>query len=319
MAVTLAERAKTMKEPLRKGIVQNIVMESNLMETIPWEDSKSLNAIVTRWQGLPSVGFRRLNEAYTESTGTTEQVSEQLAILGGDINIDVVLLKEKDHIIDPRQNQILMKSKSIAYTFNDYFINGDPVTDPKGFKGINYRIVNELPATQIIEAAANGLDVDADSASKLTFLNKLEELIYAVGGHLPDALLMNKNTLLKLAQIIREVSYTPLGEAQDLFGRPLRTFGGIKIYDMGVKADQTTMIMPNSEVQGSSGAVCTSIYAVRFGVGDYLCGLQLNDLETRVLGEQGDKPVDLIRIEWPVGLAAWVNLWGARLRGLITT
>jgi hypothetical protein len=120
MALTLADLARQETEPLKKVIMLNLIRYSDLMSLIPFEKWDSLTAIVTRWKTLPSVGFRQVNGGYTESTGTTEQISEGLYALGGDVQYDRVFDMVKNVIEDPKKTQTNMKLKAISYAFNNY-------------------------------------------------------------------------------------------------------------------------------------------------------------------------------------------------------
>ncbi len=82
MAVTLADLARQEKTPLKKYLLTNLLRYSDLMALVPFKDVNALTSIVVRWKSLPSVGYRKVGGGYTESTGTTEQVSEGVYALG---------------------------------------------------------------------------------------------------------------------------------------------------------------------------------------------------------------------------------------------
>lgn len=314
MAVTLVEMSKLEQNPLRKGVIDAFLEDSVVMRQIPWESTKGLAMRVTRMKTLPNVGFRLFNQAFTESTGTYEQVEEAVYPMGADLDIDVLFTKAGDMVEDIQVSQQRMTLRAVAYAFNDYFINGDTAVDPKGFEGLKKRVAN-LPATQTITGDTNGLVVNTDSTTRHKFLDKLDELIYAIDGHQATALYMNSNALLKIRSVLRREGL--LAQDEDQFGRRVDKYGEVALYDIGVKADQTTLIIPNNETQGTS-STCTSIYACRYGnTAEYLHGIQLHPVDVRDLGElQSGPPVVRHRVEWPVGLALWHPRSVARLRGI---
>jgi hypothetical protein len=90
MAVTLADIAKASNQPLQKGLIMDLLRNSDLLKTIKFDSIPGLQVTGKRWQTLPSVGFRKVGGGYTESTGRTEDVTETLSLLGGDVKIDKV-------------------------------------------------------------------------------------------------------------------------------------------------------------------------------------------------------------------------------------
>jgi hypothetical protein len=309
--MTLAEQAKLERDPLRKGIIMGLLEESYVMQTLPFEGIGGLGISVVKWQTLPTVGFRKISQAFSESTGTTQQQSESVYILGGDIDVDVVLNRDKNTIMDPRALQTKMETKAIAYAFNDFFINGDQATTPDGFDGLKVRVSN-LASRQTIDAASLDLSTGtARDTNAQTLLDYLHQLIYVIEGHKADALYMNDTTYLYVESVVRRAGL--LSTTKDSFDRTVSTFMGVPLIDMGVKADQTTKIIADNH-DGSSGI--TSIYACRFGVGEYLHGIEEFKLDVRDLGELPDKSVLRTRTEWPVGLANWNDRSMGRLKGL---
>jgi hypothetical protein len=311
MPWTLTELSKIETDVLRKSVVDCLIMESNVMEKIPWETIGTLSTAVVKYQDLPSVGFRKLNAGYTESTGTFAQKTEVISLLGGMIDTDKAIARAKNTIADARAVQQQMMVRAIAYKFNDKFINGSPVSDPEEFKGVKERvndIYGEGYTTQFIDCAGTyGAARDAgilyDTANRNNFLDKLDLLLYAISGHKPDALYMNKKCLLAVSSLLRQERL--LNQAQDMFGRSINIYAGVPLIDIGTKADQITEIITNTEDPQSiyTSDVSTSIYAVKFGVGEFLWGIQEYPLEVTDKGLLEGSPVYRTEVDWPLGLA----------------
>jgi len=83
MPVSLNDIAKASKEPSQKAFILDLLRYSDLLKAIPFQGVDGLQVAATRWNTMPSAGFRKLNAGYTESTGTTEEISETLSLLGG--------------------------------------------------------------------------------------------------------------------------------------------------------------------------------------------------------------------------------------------
>jgi len=311
---TLAELSKIETDILRKSVIDTLIMESNLMELCPWETTGQLSVGVIRIQDLPSVGFRRINGAYDSTDiGHFEHKVENISLFGRDIDTDEAIARAKNTIADARAIQQTLTLKAMAYAFNDKFINGKVTADaPLEFNGLRER-VDKIAATvasggegltsQKIDAACGGVGILNSSAASQTFLDKLYALIYAIKGHAPDYLLMNAKMFQAIQSILRREKL--LNTTQDMFGRVIDTFMGARLIDIGVKADQLTEIILNTETTGGlpGGSECTSIYAIKFSVGDMTWGIQEFPLEVKDMGELESKPAYRTRVTWNLGLS----------------
>ena len=325
MAWTLAELSKIETDPLRKSVVDGLLMESNLLELVPWETIGTLATTIVRYKDLPSFGYRKINEGFSESTGHFEQKTENISLGGLDIDTDKAIARARNTIADARAIQQTMALKSAAYEFNFRFIRGNPTSDPEEFKGLAERvndIYNDGFTDQKFAGGNTSTGILNSTATRHIFLNDVDKLIYAIDGHNPDFLLMNKKMLLALRAVLRQEKL--LNQAQDQFGRNIDTYGNTRLVDIGVKADQTTEIILNSEtsagaVSGGSANTYTSIYAVKFSIGDETWGIQEYPLEVTDLGELQTAPKYRTRIDWPHGLATVSPRSIARMYGVIAT
>ena len=315
MAVTLAQIATLEENPLRKAVIMNLLREISLMEWLPFENVSALQTIAVRASYLPSVSFRSINEGYTASEGGFEQVWESVYAFGGDFNIDRIFDKIKNTIKPIAQIQMELKIKALALTFNDYFINGDHATDPKGFEGLKKRLTN-YPSRQTIYAAASNaaaLDVTGSVANVGTFFKKLEETHVRTNGGNTSALLMNENLKLGIGHAARYIQGSGgvfLDVTKDSFDRDIMTYKGAPMIDVSIKTDQATEIILDTETAGDAGSDATSIYGVSFGIEQGITGIQLDGTGPQPYdplngGEMESKPTRIMRIDWVLGLAGF--------------
>lgn len=319
-AWTLGELSKIETDPLRKSVVDIFLMESDVMQFVPWETIGTLATTIVRMQDLPSIGFRKINEGYAATMGRFEQRTENISLMGCYMDCDKAIARAKNTIADARAIAQVMAMKATAYKFNDKFINGDPATDPEEFKGIQKRVddvVAEGFSDQYLNnAGTSGDGILLSDAESYNFLNKLDELIYSMRGHQPDMLLMNKKMLLALRSLLRKTKL--LDNSKDMFDRRIDMYSGCRLVDIGVKADQTTEIITNTETLEAAGAAeSTSIYAVKFGIGEYLWGIQEYPLEVEDKGLLEATPVYRTELDWPLGLALVDPRAVGRLCGII--
>lgn len=322
MALDLAHLAKIETEPMRKGIIMNLLRDARAMEVLPWENVDSLRSVAVRWTKLPSVAFRKINQGYTANEGDVEQVWESVYAFGGEINFDRVFDLVGNTIVKPKVLQTKMKMKALSLTWNDYLINGDHATDPDGFEGLKKRVAS-LPSRQTVYAAgaaSAALDPTADTASARRMIDKWEEAMYKCDRGNTKAIFVNEGTYWGFGRVLRYLGVAggPLLDiTRDSFDREILTYKGAPLIDMGLKVDQATEIITETEIAGDAGADATSAYFVAFGTEQGISGIQLNKLDVYDPlkgGEQESLPAKLLRIDWWIGLAGFGSHGITRLR-----
>lgn len=314
MALTLAESAKYSQNDLQRGVIETFVIEANVLDRLPLLPIQGNAYAYNEELTLPGIEFRAVNSAYAESTGTINQKTESLVILGGDADVDTFMVKTRGNLNDLRAAATRGKVKAANFKFQDAFVNGDVAVDANSFDGLKKR----LTGAQVIAAGANGLAVlGADDAARHAFLDQLDGLLALVPN--ADALYMNASILAKVKGSARRL--TIFDQTVDDFGRKIGTYQGVALIDIGNKADGTAII-PQTETQGAAIGTTSSIYAVRFGRDESdraVTGLTNGGIDVRDLGEQDAKPVFRTRIEFFCGLGVFGGKAAARLTGVLNS
>lgn len=139
--MTLVEFAKNTRDPLLAGYVETMYLEEGFMQYVPFRNIAGLALQFAREQALPSVAFRKLNEAFAESSGTLERVVEALKIFGGDSDTDKVLVDAYGPTERVARDQ--MHAKAMAVNFIQYLLygnsgakTGNAYDDVDGFDGV---------------------------------------------------------------------------------------------------------------------------------------------------------------------------------------
>lgn len=298
MAMTLIEAAKSSPDPLRSGIIETYAQNSDVLRTLPFNSISGSAMRYNREETLPGVGFRGVNEAYSEDVGVINPVTEPLVICGGDLDVDKFIISTMG--ADQRGVREAMKVKALAHRWTKAFLKGDNATEPREFDGLQTR----LTGSQKIQAGttANG--------SQLS-LAKLDELIDAVDE--PTHLIMNRTMRRRLSAAAR--LYTVGGYITfdlDEFGRQVAFYNGLPILTVDQDNDGSDILAFN-EAATSGTATATSIYCVSFRDG-MLTGIQSGEgVMVSDLGELDTKPVFRTRVEWYAGIALFHAKAAARL------
>ena len=324
MAYTLAQLAKLETNPLTKYVIMNLLRQIKIMETLPFENVTALKVSALTWRTLPSVAFRDINGTHTEGTdGDVSEVWESLYILGGLVAFDRVFSKVTNTIKDPKQMQMDMKIMSLALTFNDYFINGDLAVDPLGFEGLKKRIDNS-PARQKVLPTASGataLDVTASVANVNRFWTAMERAHRSCNNGEVSAIMCNEDMLLGLGRSLRFINASAgnfLDVTKDSFERQILTYKGAPILDAGLKKDQSTEIITDTETAADAGSDGTSMYFMSFGMEQGITGIQLAPgLEVIPDAQKDVATVDKTLIEWVLGLAGFGSYGVSRLWNIL--
>lgn len=316
MAITLTEAAKLSTDDLQRGVIETFVQSSPVLDRIPFLTIQGNAYAYNEEATLPGVEFREVNKGYQESTGTVNQKSESLVILGGDADVDRFIQITRSNLNDQRAVQTAMKVKAASYKFQDTFINGDTSVDPKSFDGLKKR----LTGAQVISAGANGAPIVGNGGTEThAFLDKIDDLLALVPGinGRNGALYTNAAVLAKIKAAARRVGGAEIVR-EDLTGKRVLVWNGIPVLDIGSDAAGNAII-PATETEGTASNA-TSIYAVRFGQdeGDQaVTGLTNGGVQVMDLGQLQEKPAYRTRIEFYTGMAVFGGKGAARLTGVL--
>jgi len=304
MALTLVEAEKLSNDVLLQGVIETIIKDSPILQTLPFIQIVGNGLSYTQEKTLPTVDFYDVGDVWVESTPTFEKLTATLKIMGGDADVDNYLKATRSNIQDLEAAVIEEKAKALRHDFEKQFIYGNSTTNPKQFDGIANLINTFVASDQVIAMAAAG--------ATLT-LTKLDELIDALKGGKPDMLLMSRRSRRKLQALARaagnnlEVGTGKLGEFVQLYN--------------GIPIAINDWILDSHTVAGSvetlyTGEANSTIYALAFGEGA-LCGISSPEmLQVERIGSLETKDATRTRIKWYVSLALFASVKAAALIGV---
>ncbi|HYE58563.1 MAG TPA: hypothetical protein VD948_08660 [Rhodothermales bacterium] len=329
---TIAQAALNEKEPLRKGIYQVFWMESNAMAAIPWTTVNRLDVsmMFQKRTSLSKPGWVAIGDSYAESYPELEPKQEQVFKIGRDLKIKKGLENLQGQFVDPRVLSVETTMKELAYEFNEAFINGPMINsdgsgNPNALVGIQRRIDDLDGQTGLADAkvivggdGGNGtaFGPTASSANRHAVLDALNKTLYFIDGKRPDWGFCNSTLLLAIESAFRREGL--FASTRDQYERIVYTYREVPLYDIGLKADQSTQIITDTEVQGTSSD-CTSLYWGKNGVWTYTHGWEKEPLDVRDLGELQTSPQLLTRVDWTLGLANWHPRALSRVAGIRAT
>jgi HK97 family phage major capsid protein len=304
MAFLLADAAKLTQDMLVRGVIETLITESRVLTYLPFMTVLGSAVDYNQELSLPSAEWHAVNGTWTQSEPTLQQKTASLKILGGDADVDAFLQQTYANKNDIEAIVTSNKAKATAYAFNSAFFYGDTGADANQFDGLATQ-AGAAVAYSAIDATHRAFYAGANGAA-LT-LDMLDQLNDIVKPGKPDALFMSKRSRRKLSSL-RRASGNLLEVSVDQFGQRVMMYDGIPI-----EIDEN---IPDTEAQGASGNICSSIFAVKFGIQTGVGGLQNGGITVQRLPQLETKDASRTRIKWYVGLAIFRAISYGILRGI---
>ncbi|KKN74351.1 hypothetical protein LCGC14_0391520 [marine sediment metagenome] len=303
--MTIAEAGKqtepTTSQAMTTALQEMLAQEEPLLDRLHWHKipAGSNSYRYLQPSQAPTPSFRAINAAWDATHGVWIPKQESVAILGGELEIDVAILDMYGGQLSMGMRARELKAWTIAIKdkWLQTFFEGDVGVDPAAFEGLRTRV------------AGSGMDFDMSSGTDRAALTlaKLDEVIEAVlGGVERKSIATNQWLRRKINALIRESSQAQ--ETVDTgFGRIMPSYGGVPLIVIQKESDMST-ILDFDEDPGDGGDDTASMYCIRFANGEEpgVFGLMGNNggWEAKAFGEQESVPRNLDRFSAYVGLAA---------------
>lgn len=239
MAISLADFRNHVGDDVTRNVINTLREESPVLDRIGFEYASAPAGGGAMAFSFPKVdtqataATRALNANYTAQEATIEFDTVLLKILGGSFAVDRALGEGVGPAV---AFQIAQKTRAVRNAFQSLIINGDTAVDANAFDGVRKAIVG---SDQEIDAAVSLLGVDTQ-AEAWAVCTKLDELLAALNSTAGAALLVNARTKVLLQNVGRIAGNIQTGV--DGFGRPVSSYNGVPILDMGVGNDGADVI-----------------------------------------------------------------------------
>jgi len=305
MALTLAQSATLSQNMLHRGIMEELVKESPILRLLPFIEVEGNALAINRedTDAMGSAGFYGANAVWNEDAATFDQVTASLTTLGGEADVPNLAQKSRSNFNDQMAAQVKIKTKLMGHAFEDCFIYGDD-SDSHEFDGL-HTLMATVPSARKLSMGTNA------TGAALT-LAKLDELVDVILGGQPDIILMNKNIRRRLTQKLRTVgSYTT---ERDDYGNFWVMWNEIPIVVTDFLLQ--TEAISSGVYDAKTGGLTSSVFAIRFGDGDGLCGIQSGGIQTETWERLEEKDASRTRIKWYCGLALYATTSIARIDGV---
>jgi len=305
MPTTLTEAAKLSNDVLLAGVIETIVKESPILQTMPFIEIVGNALTYNREKTLPSAEWHAPNDDWVTSPAVTfDQLTATLKILGQNADVDNYIKSTRNNVQDIEAAIIELTAKAIRHEFDRAFIYGSSDADANQFDGIRLLIDTTSASDQVIAAGATG--------ATLT-LSMIDQLIDAVKGQKPDLLLMSRRSRRKINALARAAGNN-LEVGQGKLGEFVQLYNGIPIGINDWILDTHTLV--GSVETKTTDDTSSTIYALCFGEGA-VCGVTgPGGLTIEPIGSMETKDATRNRIKWYVSVADFSKVKRAALIGV---
>jgi hypothetical protein len=289
------EYAKSIDEadPTR-AFVENMLEESDLMRAIPIVPAERGKRAYMDIGSLPTVGFRGLNEAANQGTGTFNLREEDTYFIDDYIFADRAMIDRLGP--EGKYKQEKLKSIALGQFFSQNVIKSDNSANPRTPNGIQVRCLDTTSLT------GNLIHNSAASGGAALSLANLDALYWRVNKPthwiFPRGLMPQLDTAARNNTLVNQT----IGYAEDDFGRRIIKFKGLPIL-YGYDPDDSPDLLPFTEVaSGGGSAVTSSIYCASFRAGGFYA-IEQTPLSVMPEGPTVGQPFDSTHVKWDYGFA----------------
>lgn len=278
MPVTLAQAALNAVDDVQLAVIDEFRKSSFLLDRLTFDDvvnpvggGGTLTYGYQRLITQPTAAFRAINAEYTPSVVTKQRYTADLVPLGGSFQIDRVLARVG--AISETALQMSQKIKAARTFFAEQAINGDTGTDADAFDGLDVALAGStteyLPVDHGVTAGYVDWTAIDTKAEALAAVRQLNDWLGLLDGA-PDAIFGNASALAWFTMIASWADQ--IDKSTDAFGRPIRSYNGIQLVDLGAKAGSNNPVIAtetrDADGAGGGGNITnlTDLYAVRFGL-----------------------------------------------------
>jgi hypothetical protein len=202
--------------------------------------------------------------------------------------------------------QIKAKTKAMSWAFEDCVFYGDD-TSTNEFDGWHVMLNDTTNIADTQRLSTSG-------ATGVLTIALMDQLMDAIPGGRPDIIVMNRTIRRRLSAYLRTVgSYQT---DRDDYGNWFLVWNEVPIF----VSDWLTQTEAATATNGGTftaktGSLYSSVFAVKFGEGEGIVGLQNGGIDTETFPHLETKDAQRVRIKWYVGQALFSPVAIARIVG----
>jgi hypothetical protein len=299
MPLLQAVAATLSNNDLQVGVIEEIIERDDLFALLPFQKTEGKAYVYNREATVSEGVFLDPNDTIPEEASTSTEVTTNLRIIAGDVDVDKFLTSTMGDTNNLKAIQIAAKAKGMGRAFRRALVQGNNSTNPKSFDGIEKLVTD---TGNVLDGGVNG------SALSFDMLDELKDMV----ANGPDCYMMRRGTYRALKQLLRAAG----GNTAERF--MFEDFGfSVPAFD-GVPIIINDYILGDVD-KGTSLDTC-SIYAMRLNEVDGLHGIYGGETAGIVVEELGtnrssDSDRTRLKAYWGLALKSTQSL--ASINGVL--
>lgn len=259
---------------VRNMIIETIIQRSSILNVLPFmqvDKGFSVKELEEQAGALGNVGFRALNEDYTDSHGEFRERMYAVKQLGGSLRIEK---KVERQLPGTLLRQTRLRLKALGMYVDDKFFNGDSSSDEKEFDGLK-RILGDTGDFVVAPSGGSGLVINTSATTFKSFIKLLDEAFRGINGQ-PTAILCSDKVKDAISSGSLEVGANILGTATDFLQQQVPAYRGVPFVAFGNNNGGSPVLPFTESLHGGS---TSSIYVVKFDIDDGVAGLSTSGVD----------------------------------------
>lgn len=313
-------------DELKIGVAETIVKESPLLAMLPMVEIAGNSYKYDMELTEAGISFYDTNGTWAESSPTVEQRTTNLAIVGGDVDVDQ-FRQQTNKLQNVEAQMMSLKAKALANELEKQFIFGRTTTETsdKQYKGL-LRIIAEFEGSTVtdLDAPNNDQVVSMNATSAALDLDTLDELIDSVKPK-ADFLMMSRRMRRKLNSLAR-ASGTTLTTAYNEWGKFIQVYNDLPVLindhikDNVPNSSSNVLTISTYNLATTRAASYDNSLIFAVHVGDNgISGLHNGGIQIEEVGIVQNKDAKRKRIKAYMGLAGFSKLSAAVLISSLDT
>lgn len=260
MPITLAQAQSLSQSKLTNFVIDEF-RKSALLDSLPFDNTvkpqggSTMAYVYNRVTTLPTAATRAINAEFEAHEAVTTAYTVGLKVLGGSFQLDRVIIKNEQQVVDHVQFQLAQKILATRALFHDLFINGDSGANATQFDGLDKALTGS--STEVVPAA----EIDLSASDKIdtnwkVFLDTLRGMRAKLDGA-PTLYLMNGDMFAVFQSVMDRAGINLASKSN--YGDEVAQWGSSLVMSLGDKSGTSNPIIPITNG-------LTGIYAARLAL-----------------------------------------------------
>lgn len=259
---------------VRDMLINTIIRRSAILNMLPVIDVTTgftLTEMENVTGVMGNVGFRALNEDYTDSNAEFRERKYGVKQLGGSMKIEKKVERQYPGTL---LKQAQIRLMALGMFVDDKFFNGSTATSEKEFDGLA-RILGSTGDAYVQAGSGSGLVINTSSTTFETWLDTLDEAFRGINGD-PTYIFMSDVVRDAFTSGARKMGADTLGTATDFLQRQVPAYRGVPLIAFGNNQAGSPILPFTETLEGGS---TSSVYVVKLNEIDGVAGLSTSGIQ----------------------------------------